>query len=98
MTDEKPDPLKACEEKVEELAAENAELRESAESFGALAERLNQARKAEATSTRLVCPRCNRPEHVISTAPTLREGTLHCNYCGHTWKSPSTVGTHASSG
>lgn len=40
------DPLSACEQQVEELKAENAELRESAESFGALAERLNRARRS----------------------------------------------------
>jgi hypothetical protein len=42
-----PDPLSACREEVQELKAENAELRESAESFGALAERLNRAKRSE---------------------------------------------------
>lgn len=41
-----PDALHACEEEVQELKAENAELRESAESFGALAERLNRTKKS----------------------------------------------------
>ena len=57
VNDEKQDQLQACEQKVEQLVEENAELRESAESFGALAERLNEARQAEAA---VVCPRCNR--------------------------------------
>ena len=43
MADEaKGDPVKECEAKVEELQEENATLRESAETFGALAERLNE--------------------------------------------------------
>jgi len=41
------DPLVACQEEVQELKAENAELRESAESFGALAERLNRAKRPQ---------------------------------------------------
>jgi predicted RNase H-like nuclease (RuvC/YqgF family) len=38
--------LEQCEEKVEELKEENAQLRESAQAFGDLAERLNRQRKA----------------------------------------------------
>ena len=41
------DPLAACQEQVQELKAENADLRESAESFGALAERLNRAKRSQ---------------------------------------------------
>ena len=41
------DPLAACQEEVQELKAENADLRESAESFGALAERLNRAKHSQ---------------------------------------------------
>jgi hypothetical protein len=41
------DPLAACQEEVQELKAENADLRESAESFGALAERLNRAKRTQ---------------------------------------------------
>jgi hypothetical protein len=44
----RPDPLSACQEEVQELKAENAELRVSAESFGALAERLNRAKRSKA--------------------------------------------------
>ena len=47
LDDQAPDPLTACEEAVQELKAENAELRESAESFGALAERLNRAKRSD---------------------------------------------------
>jgi hypothetical protein len=41
------DPLVACTEAPEELKEENAELRESSESFAALAERLNRAKRSE---------------------------------------------------
>jgi hypothetical protein len=41
------DALAACQEEVQELKAENADLRESAESFGALAERLNRAKHSQ---------------------------------------------------
>ncbi len=45
--DDKPDEaLTDCEQKVEELREENAQLRESAETFGNLAERLNAERRA----------------------------------------------------
>jgi hypothetical protein len=43
----KGDPVKECEAKVEELQEENATLRQSAETFGALAERLNERAIAE---------------------------------------------------
>ena len=49
--------LERCEETVEELKEENAQLRESAQSFGDLAERLNKDRKARARS---------RPEETAS--------------------------------
>jgi hypothetical protein len=92
---EQQDPLQACEQKVEELVEENAELRESAESFGALAERLNQARQAEATA--VVCPRCSRSQHVVQTVPTVRGHHLHCEYCGHSWGSQA-AGGHPTDG
>lgn len=41
------DLLAECQEENLELKAENAELRESSESFGALAERLNRAKRSE---------------------------------------------------
>lgn len=93
VDEEKQDPLQACEQKVEQLVEENAELRESAESFGALAERLSQqARQTGATA--LVCPRCSRSQHVVRIAPTAR-GHLHCEYCGYSWGSQATVGPDA---
>ena len=95
---DKPEELQACEEKVEELAAENAELRESAESFGALAERLNQARLAEPAAAAVACPRCGKPQHVTRTAPTLRGHDLHCEYCGHSWGSQATADNRAEAG
>lgn len=98
MNEDKPDQLQACEEKVEELAAENAELRESAETFGALAERLNQAKQAEAAAMAIVCPRCSRPQHVVRTPPTFRGDDLHCGYCGHSWRSHATVDGQAEAG
>jgi hypothetical protein len=45
--EQRPDPLSKCQEEVQELKAENAELRVSAESFGALAERLNRATRSK---------------------------------------------------
>ena len=47
-TDGKPraEALKECEEKVEHLKEENAVLRHSSQTFGDLAERLNQKHKA----------------------------------------------------
>jgi cell division protein FtsB len=47
MVDEKAHLLKECQEKVARLEAENEALRDSAETFGALAERLNQPAFAE---------------------------------------------------
>ena len=41
----KEDALAECEETVEHLREENAELRESAQTFGDLAERLNNQRR-----------------------------------------------------
>jgi predicted RNase H-like nuclease (RuvC/YqgF family) len=44
---EKPkEALNDCEQKVEELEEENAQLRNAAETFGDLAERLNAERRA----------------------------------------------------
>lgn len=44
--DDKPEEgLSDCEQKVEELEEENAQLRKSAEAFGDLAERLNAERR-----------------------------------------------------
>jgi predicted RNase H-like nuclease (RuvC/YqgF family) len=40
--------LTECEQKVEELEEENAQLRNAAETFGDLAERLNAERRAQA--------------------------------------------------
>ena len=47
-TDGKPpaEALKECQEKVEHLKEENAVLRHSSQTFGDLAERLNQKHKA----------------------------------------------------
>jgi hypothetical protein len=47
QTDDKQteDALAECEEKVEHLQEENAELRKSAQTFGDLAERLNAKRR-----------------------------------------------------
>ena len=52
MDDHTEDPLTECEETVKELKEENAELRESSERFGALAERLNRANRALADGGR----------------------------------------------
>ena len=98
MNEDKHDELQECEQKVEELVAENAELRESAESFGALAERLNQARQAEAAAAAIVCPRCNKPQYVVRTAPTVRGDDLHCGYCGYSWGAPMSVDHRAETG
>jgi predicted RNase H-like nuclease (RuvC/YqgF family) len=42
----KEEGLSECEQKVEELEEENAQLRNAAETFGNLAERLNAERRA----------------------------------------------------
>jgi len=42
------DALEKCEEQLHELQEENAQLRESAQAFGDLAERLNSRRKSAA--------------------------------------------------
>jgi predicted RNase H-like nuclease (RuvC/YqgF family) len=49
-TDDKPpdEALNECEEKIEELQEENAQLRNAAETFGNLAERLNAERRSGA--------------------------------------------------
>jgi hypothetical protein len=44
---EAADPLTQCEETVEHLKEENEQLRESAQTFGDLAERLNTWRKRQ---------------------------------------------------
>jgi hypothetical protein len=47
MDEHDADQLKACQEEVAELQAENQALRDSAETFGQLAERLNQSAIAD---------------------------------------------------
>lgn len=49
-TDDKPaeEALTECEEKIEELQEENAQLRNAAETFGDLAERLNAGQRSDA--------------------------------------------------
>ena len=51
-TDDTPaeEALTKCEEKVEELKEENAQLRNAAETFGDLAERLNASQRSGANS------------------------------------------------
>ena len=90
MNDEKRDELEA--EEKEKLVAENAELRESAESFGAL---MNGSVRRGKLNDGSVCPRCNRPQHVVRTPPTPRGDDLHCRYCGHSRGSQATVGNRA---
>lgn len=88
MADEKVEKaLEACEETVEELKVENEKLRESSESFGALAERLNQALRTESDpeSVHTNCPRCGQARHVHPTSKTARGHDLHCDYCGNSW-------------
>ena len=85
MNDERTDPLEACEEQVEELKAENADLRVAAESFGALAERLNQASRSGTGTVAATCPRCGNDQHVQPITPTSKGHDLHCNYCGNSW-------------
>ena len=88
MTDRKgEDRLAECQASVEELKVENAELRESAESFGALAERLNQVRRSEADVVRERCPRCAANQSVQPIEPTAFGYDRHCNDCGNTWQS-----------
>jgi len=86
VTDKPIDPLDECKETVEVLKEENAELRQSAESFGELAERLNQQNRALEKSMSVACPRCGRGMYVRPTPPTPR-GDLHCTYCGNSWRS-----------
>lgn len=43
MDEQAADRLKECQKKIAELQAENEALRDSAETFGQLAERLNQS-------------------------------------------------------
>ena len=85
MDDQTDDKLTECKETVKELKEENAELRESAESFGALAERLNRAKRAQVEGAAVPCPRCGRERYVEVTPPTGRGDDLHCKYCGNTW-------------
>ena len=51
-TDDTPaeEALTKCEEKIEELKEENAQLRNAAETFGDLAERLNAGQRSGAQS------------------------------------------------
>ena len=85
VDDHTEDPLTECEETVKELKEENAELRESSERFGALAERLNRANRALADGASVPCPRCERDGYVEVTPPTQRGADLHCTYCGNIW-------------
>ena len=94
MVDHKDDALEECKETVEALKVENGELRESAESFGALAERLNQANRA-GTRHPIICPRCGTGEHVQRAAPIVRGNDLHCAYCGNSWRSETADGDRA---
>jgi hypothetical protein len=86
VSDTNDDPLEVCQEAVEELKAENADLRASAESFGALAERLNQARRTEPDSASETCPQCGGVRHVRSIEPTVTTYDRHCHYCGNSWR------------
>lgn len=63
QTDEKDpdDALAECEETVEHLKEENAQLRESAETFGDLAERLNAQRRLGKTQLPRESPRPGGP-------------------------------------
>jgi hypothetical protein len=81
--------LEKCEEKVNELKAENAQLRESAESFGALADRLNEANRAQSQRLAMPCPGCGVEGYVEVTAPTTRGHDVHCTYCGNVWRGTS---------
>jgi hypothetical protein len=100
MADEKTeDALEACQETVEELKAENDDLREAADTFGELAERLNRALHPERGQEAVVsgdakpdnglpaCPRCGRSQHVRPTPvpPSGKGEPLHCDYCGNSW-------------
>ena len=85
MDDQAEDKLMECKETVKELKEENAELRESAQSFGALAERLNRANRAQAEGASVPCPRCGRERYVEVAPPTGPGDHLHCTYCGNTW-------------
>jgi hypothetical protein len=87
VVDQKDDALEDCKETVAALKVENEELRESAESFGALAERLNQANRADGNAAPIRCPRCGTAEHVQRTAQVVRGNDLHCAYCGNSWRS-----------
>ena len=95
MVDDKDDALEHCQETVEALRVENEELRESAESFGALAERLNQANRSDGNAALIMCPRCGTGEHVQRTAPIVRGNDLHCAYCGNSWRSATAGGDNA---
>ena len=98
MVDREHDPLEDCQKTVEALTVENGELRESAETFGALAERLNQVNRAHENAAPLVCPRCGKAEHVQRTAAIVRGNDLHCGYCANSWRSKTADGDHAATG
>ena len=91
MTENPTDPLAECEKTLEQLKEQNAELRQSSESFGELAERLNQQNRAlGAPSAPIECPRCRRALAVEGTPPT-PPSELHCTYCGNTWRSETGI-------
>lgn len=100
MADEKTEQaLGDCQNTVEELKAENVELRESADAFGELAERLNRelhpersqqavlSGDAQPDNGALECPRCGKARHVhpISVPQSYRGEAFHCDYCGNSW-------------
>lgn len=100
MADEKTEQaLGDCQDTVEELKAENVELRESADAFGELAERLNRelhpersqqavlSGDAQPDNGALACPRCGKARHVhpISVPQSYRGEAFHCDYCGNSW-------------
>ena len=58
------DALAKCEETVEELRQENAELRKAAQAFGELAERLNKNRRPDAQASRSHRTSANGPEGI----------------------------------
>jgi hypothetical protein len=92
MTEDKAeDALEACKDTVLELKVENDELREAAETFGDLAERLNRAlitervQHPDAAAAAPACPRCGKAQHVHPIPPSTRGDALHCDYCGNSW-------------
>ncbi len=97
MADEKTEQeLEACQEENEDLKAENVELRKSADAFGELAERLNQAlypervqqgplaaERTPETAT-AVCPHCSTAQGAETThvPPSIADESVRCDHCG----------------